>query len=70
MIYFSYFLGNIAILRARLEGWPKTSAPFRLGRWGMLVNILGLLYGGAMLINFAWPRVASNPDARSRPAAC
>ena len=62
MIYLSYFLGNIVILRARAHGWPKTSAPFRLGRWGMLVNILGLVYGGAMLINIAWPRVASNPE--------
>ena len=61
MIYLSYFLGNIVILRARLRGWPKTSAPFRLGRWGLVVNIVGLLYGGAMLINFAWPRPASNP---------
>jgi amino acid transporter len=62
MIYLSYFLGNLVILRARLRGWPKAKAPFRLGRWGMVVNILGLLYGGAMLINFAWPRVASNPE--------
>ncbi|HTS96682.1 MAG TPA: APC family permease [Streptosporangiaceae bacterium] len=62
MIYLSYFLGNLVILRARARGWPKTSAPFRLGRWGMLVNILGLVYGGAMLINFAWPRIASNPE--------
>jgi len=62
MIYFSYFLGNIIIMRARARGWPKTSAPFRLGRWGMLVNILALAYGGAMLVNFAWPRVASNPE--------
>jgi hypothetical protein len=61
MIYLSYFLGNIVIMRARARGWPKTSAPFRLGRWGMVVNILALVYGGAMLINFAWPRVASNP---------
>jgi amino acid transporter len=61
MIYLSYFLGNIVILRARLKGWPKTAAPFRLGRWGMLVNIVALLYGGAMLVNFAWPRAASNP---------
>jgi amino acid transporter len=61
MIYFSYFLGNIIILRARARGWPRTSAPFRLGGWGMLVNILALIYGGAMLINFAWPRAASNP---------
>ncbi len=63
MIYFSYFLGNIAILRARLKGWPKTKAPFSLGRFGLLVNLLGLLYGGAMLVNFAWPRAVpfTNP---------
>src|SRR6266568_4797073 len=61
MIYMSYFLGNIAILRARLGGWPKTSAPFKLGTWGLAVNVLGLLYGGAMLVNFAWPRAASDP---------
>jgi hypothetical protein len=48
-------------MRARARGWPKASAPFRLGRWGMLVNIVALLYGGAMLVNFAWPRVESNP---------
>ena len=62
-IYFSYFLGNIVILRARARGWPRTSAPFKLGRWGMLVNILALIYGGAMIINFAWPRAVpfTNP---------
>ncbi|HJY60952.1 MAG TPA: amino acid permease, partial [Streptosporangiaceae bacterium] len=61
MIYLSYFLGNIVIMRARVHGWPRTRAPFRLGRWGLLVNVVALLYGGAMLVNFAWPRVASNP---------
>ena len=61
MIYLSYFLGNIVIMRARARGWPRTSAPFKLGRWGILVNIVALLYGGAMLINFAWPRALSNP---------
>jgi len=60
-IYLSYFLGNIVIMRARLRGWPKRPAPFKLGRWGLLVNIVALLYGGAMLVNFAWPRAASNP---------
>ena len=61
MIYFAYFLGNVAILRARLKGWPKTDAPFKLGRWGLLINVVGLAYGGTMLVNFAWPRPASNP---------
>jgi len=62
MIYLSYFLGNLAILRDRLKGWPRTSAPFRLGGWGLVVNIVGLIYGGAMLVNFAWPRGVSNPE--------
>jgi hypothetical protein len=62
MIYLSYFLGNLVIMRARARGWPKAGAPFRLGRWGVVVNVVALLYGGAMLINFAWPRVASNPE--------
>jgi amino acid transporter len=61
MIYLSYFLGNLVIMRARMRGWPKISAPFSLGGWGPLINVLALVYGGAMLINFAWPRAASNP---------
>jgi amino acid transporter len=69
MIYFSYFLGNIAILRARASGWPRTSAPFRLGGWGIVVNIVALIYGGAMLINFAWPRAASNPKPNQTAGA-
>src|SRR5581483_8499051 len=42
MIYLSYFIGNIALLRARLRGWPKTTAPFSLGRWGLPLNLLAL----------------------------
>jgi amino acid transporter len=56
MIYLSYILGNIAILLARLKGWPKESAPFRLGSWGTIVNILALVWGISMEINFLWPR--------------
>jgi len=62
MIYLSYFLGNMAIMYARTRGWPKVDSPFKLGRWGMLVNVLALAWGGGMLINFAWPRAASNPE--------
>jgi urea carboxylase system permease len=62
LIYFSYFLGNLAILRDRLRGWPRTAAPFKLGKWGVAINLVGLAYGGAMIVNFAWPRAASNPE--------
>jgi amino acid transporter len=64
MIYLSYFLGNLAILRDRFRGWPRTKAPFKLGKWGVAINLLGLAYGLGMLINFAWPRAASNPEPK------
>jgi amino acid transporter len=71
MIYLSYILGNIAILLARLKGWPKEDAPFKLGQWGVIVNILGLVWGVAMEINFLWPRDASagaqNPPLSALP---
>jgi urea carboxylase system permease len=54
LIYTSYFLNNIASLGARMRGWPSTKAPFSLGRWGIPVNILALVYGGVMIINFLW----------------
>jgi urea carboxylase system permease len=54
LIYVSYFLNNTASLGARSRGWPRTKAPFSLGRWGMLINILALVYGGLMIINFLW----------------
>src|SRR5487761_260892 len=71
MIYLSYILGNLAILVARFRGWPKDSAPFKLGQWGTIVNILGLVWGIAMEINFLWPRNAAvggqNPPLSTLP---
>jgi urea carboxylase system permease len=61
MIYLSYFICGAAVLRARFKGWPRTKAPFALGKWGIPVSILGVGYGAAMLVNFAWPRAATNP---------
>ncbi|MFN2627874.1 MAG: APC family permease [Gaiellaceae bacterium] len=67
MIYLSYFVGNIALLRARLRGWPRAKAPFALGGWGLPLNVLALAWGGGMLINFAWPRAATNPRPSELP---
>ncbi|MEO8689213.1 MAG: APC family permease [Solirubrobacteraceae bacterium] len=62
MIYISYLLANLAILQARRRGFfERRDVPFSLGRWGMALNILALAWGGAMLINFMWHRVATNP---------
>jgi amino acid transporter len=53
LIYLSYFLCNIGVAVARTRGWPHKPAWFNLGRWGMLVNILALIYGAVMIINIA-----------------
>ena len=64
MIYLSYLIGNFALLRARLRGWPRSKAPFSLGRWGLPLTVLAIAYGGGMFVNMLWPRAATNP----RPA--
>jgi amino acid transporter len=62
-IYFSYLLGNVAVMRARTKGWPKTKAPFSLGSWGKVVNLLALVWGGVMMVNFLWPASTSGANA-------
>ncbi|HEX5823413.1 MAG TPA: hypothetical protein VFY18_03045, partial [Candidatus Limnocylindrales bacterium] len=53
LIYLSYLLTNLGVLAARFRGWPHKPAWFNLGRWGKLVNILAVAYGGLMLLNIA-----------------
>ncbi|HTG48645.1 MAG TPA: amino acid permease [Actinomycetota bacterium] len=59
-IYLSYVLGNLAVLRARTKGWPRTPAPFKLGGWGMVINVIALLWGLAMMLNFLTPSSSVN----------
>jgi len=59
-IYFSYLLGNLAFMRARTKGWPRSKAPFSLGVWGKVVNLVAILWGAAMLLNFLWPSSATS----------
>ena len=42
---------NIGVLMARRKGWPHKPAWFNLGKWGMLVNSVAVLWGFSMLIN-------------------
>jgi urea carboxylase system permease len=51
LIYLSYFLCNLGVAFARARGWPRTRAWFNLGRWGMPINLLALLWGGIMIVN-------------------
>jgi urea carboxylase system permease len=59
-IYLSYLLGNFAVMRARMRGWPKSKAPFSLGRWGKTVNVVAIAWGLAMMVNFLTPSGATS----------
>jgi amino acid transporter len=51
----------LVCLRARLRGWPQRTAPFRLGRLGIPLNVLAIAYGAFVTVNLLWPRDATNP---------
>ncbi len=61
MIYLAYLLVTVPMLTRRIRGqWPTADAPkgyFSLGRLGMPINIIAVVWGAAMAINLAWPRV-------------
>ncbi len=52
-IYLSYFLCNLGVMIARSKGWPHKSAWFKLGSWGIVLNVVALVYGAIMIVNFA-----------------
>jgi amino acid transporter len=61
-MYVPYVLVMAVSLWARLRGWPYGEpAPFALGRWGIPVNVAGLVCAGLTLLNLAWARDATNP---------
>jgi urea carboxylase system permease len=67
MAYTSYLFVTVPMLVKRLRGeWPLKTAPgfFSMGRWGLPVNIVAVVFGGAAAINMVWPRNAIyNPTA-------
>jgi urea carboxylase system permease len=62
MIYIAYLLVTGPMLLARLRGkWRPEDTPegyFSLGRWGMAVNVVAVLWGIGMAVNLAWPRAS------------
>jgi amino acid transporter len=54
-IYVAFQAVVLAALVARACGW-KPAGAYRLGRWGLPINIAALGYGLAAAINLAWPR--------------
>jgi amino acid transporter len=61
MFYLAYLGVTAPMLVRRIRGtWPKPDhGPyFSLGRWGMPVNLVAVVYGALVTINIAWPRAS------------
>ncbi|MFE0678222.1 amino acid permease [Streptomyces sp. NPDC058867] len=68
MLYLAYAGVTGPMLVRRLRGeWPTADGEgrdelgrplFSLGRWGLPVNVLAVLYGLFMVVNLSWPRAA------------
>ncbi|MBV9820009.1 MAG: amino acid permease [Solirubrobacterales bacterium] len=59
MFYLPYLAVTGSMLAKRLRGqWPRPDhGPyFNLGRFGMLINVIAVLYGGLVAFEIAWPR--------------
>jgi len=60
IVYLAYLLVTVPLLYQRLRRHPVHTRPdrayFNLGRWGLPVNIVAVVFGIALLINVAWPR--------------
>jgi urea carboxylase system permease len=65
MLYLAYLFVTVPLLLQRLRGWPaglgelvteRGGKLFSLGRFGIPVNVVAVVYGAAMAVNLAWPR--------------
>ncbi|MFD6875658.1 MULTISPECIES: APC family permease [unclassified Streptomyces] len=57
MIYLAYLLVTTPMLIRRLRGtWKPAEGSFSLGKLGLPINIVAVLWGAAMSLNLAWPR--------------
>ena len=64
MIYLAYLMVTGPMLKKRFQGqWPPTDLKeggyFTMGKWGMPVNIVAVVWGVGMALNLAWPRAPS-----------
>jgi len=63
-IYVSFLMVAVAALTARLRGTWRPSGHVRLGRAGVIVNVLAVAWLAFETVNIAWPRESiAPPDA-------
>jgi urea carboxylase system permease len=61
--YLAYIACTGPLLLRRLKGWPGAGGSnvgglFKLGRWGLPLNVVAVVYQVVMIVNIAWPRRA------------
>ena len=59
----AYLFVTTALLRRRFAGRPisqdsDAGKAFTLGRWGLPVNVVGVVWSAFMVLNLGWPRIA------------
>ena len=54
----SYMVPISLILRGRFLGQPIRYGPWKLGRWGVLANVVGLVYAAIAFFFSFWPETA------------
>ena len=54
----SYMVPISLILRRRFLGQPIRYGPWKLGRWGALANVVGLVYAAIAFFFSFWPETA------------
>jgi len=63
-IYVSFLMTAVAALIARTRGTWVPAGAQRIGRWGLVVNVLAVAWLAFETVNIAWPRASiAPPDA-------
>ncbi|QKT06428.1 amino acid permease [Gordonia sp. X0973] len=75
LIYLAYLAVTVPMLYRRFQGWPHGGTLvdadgrklFSLGRFGIVVNLLAVVYGALMVVNLSWPRAEVFDPAGTMP---
>jgi amino acid transporter len=60
-IYVSFLMTAVAAVVARLRGSWRPGGALRLGRAGLVINVLAVVWLAVETVNIAWPRTALAP---------
>src|SRR3954469_11363189 len=57
LLYVAYLMVTVPMLVRRLRGGLRAEPGlFSLGRWGLPINLLAVVWGAFMAVNLGWPR--------------